>query len=207
MVQRAKWYEWVFGLSHTLSLYVYTPLQADLFGANLQKPLKSAELFADWADFELPHFAEGAAQADTLTPESAGVYMRALRSAGRRTRGWHFGLNPKTRYLTVCLPVWTNDRPRLILGLSILRQVLPTAGDGQPGYILAHRFDEVNGRTLGAILMREGRSCVVGPSDPVTAKLVAHATPLVSKVEGKAKLPEPHIFDELDALSDLRKTA
>jgi len=194
-------------VSHTLSLSIYAPLQADLFSANLQKPLESATIFADWDDFELPNFSKAVPDADALIPETGHIYMRALRSAGRRTRGWHFQLNPATRFLNVCLPVWTNDRPRLILGLSILRQILPTSGDGQPGYILAHRFDGQDSRTLGAVLMRHGTSRVVGPNEDITKKLVAHAAPMVSRVGGKSKLPTPHIVDQLDSLSDIRRSA
>lgn len=187
-------------LSHTYSLAVYAPIQADLFAINLEKPLKSAWSFDDWDEMET-HFSDAdIAQADKMTPETASVYIGDLRAAGRQARGWHFAENPKTRYLTLCLPYWTNDWTRLMLGLNILRQILPTSGDGEPGYILAHRFDGADSKTLGAILMRHGTTKVVGPHADVTQQIVKHASPLASRVQAMAKMPTPHVVDTFGAL-------
>lgn len=194
-------------MSRTFSLCVYAPIQADLFGINLQKPLKSAWSFADWDDLFLHFSDEDVIEADQLMPSSGRIYMRNLRAAGKQTRGWHFAENPRTRYLTMCLPQWTNDVPRLILGLNILRQVLPTSGDGDCGYILAHRFDGADSRTFGAILMRHGRSQMVQPGNAVIDKVIAHATPLASRVQSMAKLPRSHIVDDLEAISNEHQNA
>lgn len=194
-------------MSHTYSLSVYTPIQADLFGINLQKPLQSVWAYSDWDDLEGSFSDEDLSAADSLMPEAAHTYMRNLRAAGRQTRGWHFAEDPKTRYLTVCLPHWTNDWTRLILGLNIMRQIFPTSGDGRPGYILAHKFDGPDSRTLGAILMRHGRSQVAGPTASVIKDIVAHATPLASRVQAMSKMPTSHVVDELEKVSDERREA
>ena len=194
-------------LSHTFSLCIYTPIQADLFGLNLKKPLNSVWAFSDWDDLGGNLSDEVLAAADNLMPDSARTYMRNLRAAGKQTRGWHFAEDPKTRYLTVCLPKWTNDWTRLLLGLNVLRQVLPTSGDGQPGYILAHRFDGPDSKTLGAILMRHGTSRVVGPHATVIPELVNHAKPLATRVLSMSKMPTSHVVDQLESISDERLKA
>lgn len=192
-------------MSRPFSLSIYAPIQADLFGINLEKPLKSAWSFADWDDL-LTHFSDDDIEgADQLMPSSARIYMRNLRAAGRQTRGWHFTENPKTRYLTMCLPQWTNDIRRLLLGLNILRQVLPTSGDGDCGYILAHRFDGPDSQTLAAILMRHGRSKVAEPGHPVIDKIVTHAAPLAARVQSMAKMPTSHFVDNLEEISNERQ--
>lgn len=194
-------------MSYPFSLCIYTPIQSDLFGINLEKPLKSAWAFADWDALDVTFSDADVAVTDSLMPRSAADYLRNLRTAGRQTRGWHFAQNPRTRYLTAVLPHWTNDWTRLLLGLNVLRQVLPTAGDGQPGYILAHRFDDADSKTLGAVLMRHGTSKAFGPRASVTAKVVDHATPLAMRVRAMAKMPKPHIVDELDALGIMNQPA
>lgn len=189
------------------SLCVYTPIQSDLLAINLQKPLKSAWSFSDWEDFGVHFSDEDLARTDEITPQTGAVYLRNLRAAGRQTRGWHFLEDTKTRYLTMVLPYWTNDWTRLLLGLNILRQVLPISGDGEPGYLLAHRFDGKDSKTLGSILMRHGTSKVFGPHEPVTQKTVTHATPLALRVKSMSKMPESHILDNMGTFSDVREHA
>lgn len=189
------------------SLCVYTPVQSDLLALNLKKPLKSAWSFSDWDDFGIGFSDEDLAKADEITPETGAVYLRNLRAAGRQTRGWHFQEDPKTRYLTMVLPYWTNDLTRLLLGLNVLRQILPTSGDGQPGYLLAHRFNGRDSQTLGTILMRHGESKVFGPAHPATQKAVAHSSPLALRVKSMSKMPESHIVDNMANISDARVPA
>lgn len=187
-------------LASPYSLCVYAPVQSDLLSINLRKPLKSADKFEDWHQFDTPFTDVDIAKADLIMPHTGAAYMRNLRAAGRQTRGWHFSEDPATRYLTAILPHWTHDQTRLLLGLNILRQVFPTSGDGQPGYILVHRFDGARSWTLGAVLMRHGASRAVGPEDPVVSQVVAHAKPLATRVKTMSKWPKPHIVDELDLL-------
>lgn len=194
-------------VSTPYSLCIYTPIQPDLFGINLQKPLQSVWAHSDWDDLGGSFKDEDLMSADRLMPEAARTYMRNLRAAGRQTRGWHFAEDADTRYLTVCLPQWTNDWTRLLLGLNIMRQVFPTSGDGQPGYILAHRFDGANSKTLGAVLMRYGTSKLVGPHAAVIPEIVAHASPLATRVKAMSKLPTSHVVDELETISDERVKA
>jgi len=192
-------------VSRMFSLSIYTPIQADLFGLNLQKPLQSVWAFSDWDDLGGNFSDHDLAAADNLMPETARTYMRNLRAAGKQTRGWHFAEDPTTRYLTVCLPKWTNDWTRLLLGLNVLRQILPTSGDGQPGYILAHQFDGPQSETLGAVLMRHGASQVVSPHSTVIPELIAHARPLASRVLSMSKMPTSHVVDQLETISDERR--
>lgn len=194
-------------MSQVYSLCVYAPVQVDLLGRNLRKPLKSAWSFNDWEDLGVNFSDKDLAATDQLTPETGASYLHNLRAAGRQTRGWHFAQNRKTQYLQMVLPHWTADWPRIMLGLNILRQVLPTAGDGQPGYILAHRFGPDDGKTLGGVLMRHGTSRVVGPHKDVTRKLIQHATPLVNRISAMAKLPKPHIVDQVELLDGTRQLA
>ena len=194
-------------MSQVYSLCVYAPVQIDLFGLSLRKPLKSAWSFNDWDDFDV-HFSDAdLAATDRMTPETGASYINNLRAAGRQTRGWHFAQNRKTQYLQMVLPHWTNDWPRVMLGLNILRQVMPIAGDGQPGYILAHQFGAENAKTLGGILMRHGTSRVAGPREDVTRQLIDHATPLVRRITAMAKLPKPHIVDQVELLDGTRQLA
>lgn len=178
-----------------------------MFAINLRKPLKSAWAFSDWADLEVLISDTDIAKTDQLTPRVGADYLRNLRAAGRQTRGWHFAQNPKTRYLTLSMPHWAADIPRILLGLNILRQVLPTSGDGQPGYILAHRFERGNSKTLGAVLLRHGTSKVVGPHAGVTQDIIDHARPLNARIQAMSKMPKAHIVDELDALGATREPA
>lgn len=191
---------WNVSLSYTNSLCIYAPVQADLFAINLRKPLKSAWAFSDWEDFDVYVSDKDIAEADAATPENAAAYFRSLRAAGRQTRGWHFAQSQKTRYLTLTLPHWTNDWPRILLGLSILRQVLPTSGDGQPGYILVHQFGPDGGKTLGSVLMRHGTSAIAGPREEITQKIIKHAAPLTARIKAMSKLPKPHIVDQSELL-------
>ncbi|MEL6641927.1 MAG: hypothetical protein AAFP98_11555 [Pseudomonadota bacterium] len=194
-------------MSHPYSLCVYAPVQSDLFAINLRKPLKSAWSFEDWDDFGINFSDADLAKSDEITPHTGAVYLRNLRAAGRQTRGWHFLEDEKTRYLTMVLPYWTNDWTRLLLGLNILRQVLPTSGDGQPGYILAHRFDGRDSKTLGAILMRHGTSKVFGPHEDVTQQTVEHAKPLAVRVKAMSKMPESHIIDNMGTIEESHEPA
>lgn len=189
------------------SLCVYTPIQSDLLSRNLSKPLKSAWSFNDWDDLGVGFSDEDLLRSDEITPETGAVYLRNLRAAGRQTRGWHFQEDAKTRYLTLVLPYWTNDWTRLLLGLNVLRQVLPTAGDGGPGYIAVHRFDGRDSKTLGAIMMRHGESKVFGPDHPATQKTIAHASPLATRVKSMSKMPESHIIDNMGGLNERRQPA
>lgn len=182
-------------------------MQSDLFAINLRKPLKSAWSFDDWEDFGMSFSDADIAKADEITPRTGAAYLRNLRAAGRQTRGWHFQEDTKTRYLTMVLPYWTNDWTRLLLGLSILRQILPTSGDGQPGYILAHRFDGRDSKTLGAVLMQHGTSKVFGPDEDVTQQTVEHAKPLALRVKAMSKLPESHIIDNMGTIEEAREHA
>ena len=194
-------------MSSPYSLCVYTPVQSDLFAINLRKPLKSAWSFSDWDDLGIGFSDQDLLKSDEITPHTGAAYLRNLRAAGRQTRGWHFQEDARTRYLTMMLPYWTNDLTRLLLGLNVLRQVLPTSGDGEPGYILAHRYDGRDSKTLGAILMRHGNSKVFGPDHPATQKTVAHAAPLAMRVKSMSKMPESHIIDNMGALNDSRQPA
>lgn len=194
-------------MSSPYSLCVYTPVQSDLLALNLKKPLKSAWSFGDWGDLGVGFSDADLLKADDICPETGAAYLRNLRAAGRQTRGWHFQEDATTRYLTMMLPHWTSDWTRLLLGLNVLRQILPTSGDGEPGYILAHRFDGRDSKTLGAILMRHGQSKVFHADHPATKQAVTHATPLAMRVKSMSKLPESHIIDNMGTLSENRQPA
>jgi len=73
-------------VSRMFSLSIYTPIQADLFGLNLQKPLQSVWAFSDWDDLGGNFSDHDLAAADNLMPETARTYMRNLRAAGKQTR-------------------------------------------------------------------------------------------------------------------------
>ena len=68
-------------------------------------------------------------------------------------------------------------------------------------------IDGADSRTFGAILMRHGRSQMVQPGNAVIDKVIAHATPLASRVQSMAKLPRSHIVDDLEAISNERQNA
>lgn len=185
----------------SLSLHIYAPIETEKLVESLYRPLHSAWDFDDWTGFGFGSRVEDLFSADRTTPDVAATYLDTLRAMRADHHAWYCSHDAQTGYMSLVLSHWKASWPAQIMGFNILRQAFATAGNGDSGYVLAHDFAPDAETTIGAILLRNGSSQVIGPDSEPIAKIISHARPLALQVEAEAAHDSLDLVDQFDELS------